>query len=124
MSSTKHRRADAALRHVIDALEAPSWSEAISERGIRLSVGAEYGALSVSPSSTIPDPSASQARCRYPEELRLQRVRNHMVCLRGDLLSIGLDFSDRFPDVLQKIANGESVSIVEYEPSLHQATDL
>lgn len=116
MASIKHRRAYAALRHVVDTLEAPSWSESIHERGFRLTVGLEDAALSISPCPTVPGTSAPPVRCRHPEERRLQRVRNHMVCLRGDLLSIGLDFSDRFPDALQKVSEGEPVAVVEYEP--------
>ncbi|MEU5298577.1 hypothetical protein [Streptomyces umbrinus] len=42
-----------------------------------------------------------------------------MASIRGDLLSIGLDFEDRFPDALRKITNGQPVTIVEYEPSPH-----
>ncbi|MFD4341747.1 hypothetical protein ACFWPP_31755 [Streptomyces anulatus] len=117
MNRVKHRRAYAALRHTVDALEASSWSESISERGFRLSVGLEDQVLSVSPSAVIPGPSAPQVRCRYSEDRRRQNVRNHIACLRGDLLSIGLDFADPFPDALRKVVNGEAVTVVEYEPS-------
>ncbi|MGA5564335.1 hypothetical protein ACPCUV_24665 [Streptomyces platensis] len=117
MSSTKHHRAYAALRHVVDALEDTSWSKSISERGFRLSVSLDDTVLRISPGSTVPGPSAPPVRCRYPDEQRLQRVRNHMICLRGDLLSIGLDFADQFPDALRKITKGEPVTVVEYEPS-------
>ncbi|MGW4596978.1 hypothetical protein ACWEOA_16965 [Streptomyces sp. NPDC004457] len=117
MNSVKRRRAHAALQHTVNALEGASWSKSIGDRGFRLSVGLEGDVLSVSPRSTIPGPSALQVYCRYPEHQRLQRVRNHMACLRGDLLSIGLDFADPFPDALQKIVNGEPVTVGEYEPS-------
>ncbi|MFD5557681.1 hypothetical protein ACFWIA_28055 [Streptomyces sp. NPDC127068] len=43
-------------------------------------------------------------------------MRNHMVCLRGDLLSIGLDFADRFPEATRKIMNGEPLAVIEYDP--------
>ncbi len=115
--NVEHRRAYAALQHTVHALEDSSWSKSISERGFRLSVGLEDDVLSVCPSSTIPGPSAPQVRCRYSEDQRLQRVAAHMTCLRGGLLSIGLDFGDLFPDALRKIMNGEPVTVVEYEPS-------
>lgn len=117
MNSVKHRRAYAALRYTVDAIEGTSWSTSITERGIRLSVGLQDEVLSISPSSTIPGPSTLQVRCQHSEDRRLQNVRNHMACLRGDLLSIGLDFADPFPDTLRKIAHEEPVTIVEYEPS-------
>uniref|UniRef100_UPI002F90C739 hypothetical protein n=1 Tax=Streptomyces sp. NBC_00857 TaxID=2975851 RepID=UPI002F90C739 len=117
MRSVKHSRAYAALQHTVDSLEATSWSKSISERGFRLSVGLEDAVLSISPCSTVPGPSAPPVRCRYPEEQRLQRVMTHMTCLRGSLLSIGLDFAEPFPDALRKITNGEPVTVVEYEPS-------
>ncbi|MFH9959057.1 hypothetical protein ACH4OX_33245 [Streptomyces roseolus] len=117
MPSTKHRRAYAALRHVIDALEPESFADAIRERGLRLVAHDGFGsALSISPYPTVPGPSGPTVRCRHPEDQRLQRVRDHLACLRGDLLSIGLDFADRFPDALRKIADGEPVTVVEYEP--------
>ncbi|MET9954498.1 hypothetical protein ABZ135_23550 [Streptomyces sp. NPDC006339] len=116
MTATRHRRTYAALQHVIDALESDSWSDAIHERGFRLTVSDEGGALIISPDSTVPGPSAPPVRCRYPEDQRLQRARNHLTWLRGDLLSIGLDFADRFPDVFRKITSGEAVQVVEYEP--------
>ncbi|MFF8919476.1 hypothetical protein ACF08M_40885 [Streptomyces sp. NPDC015032] len=117
MNSVKRRRAHAVLQHTVNALEGTSWSKSIGERGFRLSVGLEGDVLNVSPHSTVPGPSAPQVYCRYPENQRLQRVRTHMACLRGDLLSIGLDFADPFPDALQKIVNGEPVTVAEYEPS-------
>ncbi|MFE3144339.1 telomere-protecting terminal protein Tpg [Streptomyces scopuliridis] len=123
MSSTKHLRAYAALHHVVDRLESADWSESISERGFRLSVDLEGAALSVSPRSTVPGPSAPPVRCRYSEEQRFERVRIHMTCLRGDLLSIGLDFADPFPDALRKITNGEPATVLEYEPSPRPARD-
>ncbi|MFJ1958762.1 hypothetical protein ACIOGT_38110 [Streptomyces microflavus] len=117
MNSVKHCRAYATLHHTVDAIEGTSWSKSIIERGIRLSVGLEDEVLSVSPSSTIPGPSTLQVRCRYSGDRRLQNVRDHMACFRGDLLSIGLDFADPFPDALRKIVNDEPVAIVEHEPS-------
>ncbi|MFE6274337.1 hypothetical protein ACFVQ9_36765 [Streptomyces goshikiensis] len=117
MNSVKRHRAYAALQHTVNALEGTSWTKSIGERGFRLSVGLERDVLSVSPRSTIPGPSALQVYCRYPEDQRLQRVRTHMACLRGDLLSIGLDFADPFPDTLKKIVNGDPVTVTEYEPS-------
>lgn len=113
MNSVEHLRAYAALRYTVDAIEGTSWRE----RGLRLSVDLEGEVLSISPKSVIPGPSAPQVRCRYAEDQRRQNVRNLMACLRGDLLSIGLDFADRFPDVLRKIVHGEMVAVVEYEPS-------
>ncbi|MFJ4707651.1 hypothetical protein ACIP6I_22750 [Streptomyces anulatus] len=83
------RRAYAALRHTVDALEETSWSKSIIEREIRLSVSLEGKVLSVSPISTVPGPSAPQVRYRHSEDRRRQNVRTHIACLRGDLLSIG-----------------------------------
>lgn len=119
MSIIMQRRNLAALRHVIDSLEPRSWSEAITERGFRLTSDLESGVLSISASSSVPGPAAPAATCRYPRAQRLQRVNNHLLCLRGDLLGLGLDFADSFSDALHKILNGDPVAIVEYDPTRH-----
>ncbi|MFF6794319.1 hypothetical protein ACFY9C_35215 [Streptomyces filamentosus] len=116
MTGAMYRRTYAALQYMINNLEPGSWAEAIQERGVRLVATEEYGGLAISPRPVPPGPRPPSVRCRHPEDVRLERVRTHLICVRGDLLSIGLDFEAPFPEIIRKIMNGEHVGVVEYNP--------
>ncbi|MER6843161.1 hypothetical protein [Streptomyces platensis] len=104
----------AALSYTVGCIE-PDWADCIRQRGFYLSTGLERDSLAVSPQASLPHPSAASVTCQVSEKARRLDAAQHLGNLRGDLLTLGLDFADEFKDAVDKIINGESVNIVDHQ---------